>query len=135
MKKFTIFIILLFFVTAVWYHPSRVSVGTGVTERFIERLSVFEDSANSASIHVDLLTELKTELEFLELRYTSIPDTFNQAGTITGIFTLLETLTITILDVVAVPLYILGTLVVFIIDAIILIFNLLSLLDLFTIKV
>lgn len=135
MKKFTIFLILLFFITAIWHNPSRVSVGTGVTERFIERLAVFEDSANSAFIHVDILSELKANLEFLTFRYTSVPDTFDQYGTLNGIFTLLETVAITIVDICAAPFYLLTVLIAFIIDAIILVFNLLSLLDLFTVTI
>ena len=134
MKKFTIFLILLFFTSAILFHPDRVSVGSGVADRFIERLSVFEENGDAVIHHIDILQEVKTELEYLELSYQGIPDTFDNAGTIRGIFMLLKTLTITVMDVLAIPLVIIGAVVVFLVDAIILIFNLLSLLDLFTIK-
>lgn len=131
MKKVTIFLILLFFSSAIIFHPDRVSVGSGVAERFIQRLYVFEESGDAATHHFDILQEVKTELEYLELSYQSIPDTFDNAGTIQGIFMVLETLAITIMDVLAIPLVLIGAIIVFIVDAIILIFNLLSLLDLF----
>lgn len=135
MKKFTIFLILLFFASAILFHPDRVSVGSGVAERFIQRLSFFEENGDAATHHFDILQEVKTELEYLELSYQSIPDTFDNAGTIQGIFIVLETLAITVMDVLAIPLVLIGALIVFIVDSIILIFNLLSLLDLFTIKI
>lgn len=135
MKKFTIFLILLFFASAILFHPDRVTVGSGVTERFLERLSVFEESGNDAIVHFDVLKEVKTELEYLEVSYQSIPDTFDNAGTLQGIFMVLETLAITIMDVLAIPLALIGALIVFLVDAIVLILNLLSLLDLFTIKI
>ena len=135
MKKFTIFLILLFFAAAILFHPDRVSVGSGVAERFIQRLSVFEESGDTAVHHFDILKEVKTELEYLELSYQSIPDTFDNAGTIQGIFMVLKTLATTVMDVLAIPLVLIGALIVFLVDSIILIFNLLSLLDLFTINI
>lgn len=135
MKKLTIFLILLFFTAAIFIHPDRVSVGSGIAERFIEHLHVFEENGNTAKYHFDLLQEVKTELEYLELSYKSIPDTFNNAGTFQGIFMLLETLAVTIFDIAAVPLAIVGLIIVFIIDAIIFIFNLLSMFNIFTINI
>lgn len=135
MKKFTIFLILLFFASAILFHPDRVSVGSGVAERFIQRLSVFEESGNDAIYHFDIIKEVKTELEYLEISYRSIPDTFDNAGTLQGIFMVLETLAITIMDVLAIPLAIIGALIVFLVDSIVLILNLLSLFDLFTINI
>lgn len=135
MKKFTIFLILLFFVSAILFRPDRVTVGSGVAERFIERLSVFEESGDTATHHFDILKEVKTELEYLEISYKSIPDTFETAGTLQGIYMLLKALGTTIMDVLSIPLVLLGAVIVFIVDAIVLIFNLLSLLDLFTIKI
>lgn len=135
MKKLTIFLILLFFTAAIFIHPDRVSVGPAVAERFIEHLYVFEENGITAKYHFNLLQEIKTELEYLELSYKSIPDTFDNAGTLQGIFMLLETLAVTILDIVAVPLIIIGAIIVLIIDAIIIIFNLLSMLDIFTINI
>ena len=48
---------------------------------------------------------------------------------------LLETLAVTIFDIAAVPLAIVGLIIVFIIDAIIFIFNLLSMFNIFTINI
>ena len=135
MKKLTIFLILLFFASALLLHPDRVSVGSGVAERFIHRLYVFQENGDTAIQHFDMLQEVKTQLEHLELSYQSIPDTFDNAGTIQGIFVVLETLALTIMDVLAIPLVVLGAVIVFIVDAIVFIFNLLSLLELFTITI
>lgn len=135
MKKFTIFLILLFFASAILFHPDRVSVGSGIAERFIQRLSVFEENGDAVTHHLDIIQEVKIELEYLKTSYHSIPDTFDNAGTLQGIFLLLKTLTITVLDVLAVPIVLTYAFIVFLIDSIILIFNLLSLLDLFTIKI
>lgn len=135
MKKLTIFLILLFFASSLLLHPDSVTVGSGVAERFIYRLYVFQENGDTALHHFDMLQEVKTQLEFLELSYQSIPDTFDNAGTIQGIFMVLETLAITIMDVLAIPLVLLGSVIVFIVDAIVFIFNLLSLLDLFTIRI
>lgn len=131
MKKVTIFLILLFFASAIIFHPDRVSVGSGVAERFIQRLYIFEENGDRAIHHFDILQEVKTELEYLEISYQSIPDTFENAGTLQGIFMVLETLATTIMDVLAIPLVLIGAIIVFIVDSIILIFNLLSLLDFF----
>lgn len=135
MKNFTIFLIILFFVAAIFFQPERVTVGSAVTEKLIEHLYVFEDTGNTAKQNFDILKEIKTELEYLQISYKSIPDTFSNSGTLQGIFTVLETLATTIMDVLSIPLIFLGAAIVFIVDAIVLIFNLLSLLNIFTISI
>lgn len=135
MKKLTIFLILMFFISALFFHPDRVKVGTGVAERFIVHLYEFEEYGETAKYHFDILEDLKYELEYLEISYKSIPDTFENAGTIQGIFLVLETLAITLMDVIAMPLYLAAVIIVFIVDAIILMFKLVSFIDIFTFNI
>lgn len=135
MKKVCIFFILLYIATCCFYRPDLVSVGTGVADKFITRLDTFEDSAETAWVHLDLLSELKYSLESLKYSYSVLPDVFTQDGVLQGVLVTLRTLTETVLSVTAAPLYILGVLVVFIVDAISLIFNLFTLIDIFTVNI
>lgn len=133
MKKLTIFLILLFFISAIFFNPDNVTVGTAVTDRLLENFSVFEDLSSSAVDHLNRIEHVKIGLQQVTIEYVNIPDTFESAGTLQGIGQLLYSLVLTISYVFSVPLIILGVLISFIIDAITLIFNLLSLLDIFKI--
>lgn len=119
MKKFTIFLIILFFISAIWFGPANVEVGTSLTDRVLLKIDNFSDAANNTRSHQTILEDLQLELEALEFTYQSIPDVFTDQGTLVGLMRVVEFIGLIIMDIFAVPLALVAYVVAFLIDAII----------------
>lgn len=133
MKKVVIFFLCLYVLTCCLYGPSNTQVGSGFTDKLLNNLESFSDASGDSFAHLDLLYDMMNELEVLKERYQAIPDLFaySDAPILVSIGYTLETLAMTILDFIAVPYYLTGALIVWIVDAIKLIFNAYKLIDIF----
>lgn len=133
MKKIIIFFMCLYIFTCCIYSPSNVQVGTGFTERFIVNLEDYSDAAGNSFTHLDLITDIKIEIVYLQERFQSVPGrlTSPDEPSLLGIYYLLETFAMCVVDVLSLPLYLVGFLFVFIVDTINLILNTVDLLDVF----
>ena len=131
MKYLIIFLVILFFISAIWYAPENVRVGSGLSERLMTRIESFSDVANTARLHMDYLQVLKNELEYIKLQIHSIPTSFDESG-ISGLVTLTRVIATVVIDTAALPLLLATYMITFIIDAIVIVFKFLDFFTLFT---
>lgn len=131
MKKITILLIVLFIASVLWFGLEDVEVKPGITDLLVFQFGEFSEAASDARNHLDTLTDLKDKLLGLYLNVGSIPDEFREAGTIQGIFFTLRYLVELLTAVLIVPFYLVKTLVLFIIDAIKMVFELLDFMNIF----
>jgi hypothetical protein len=131
MKYLIIFLVILFFISAIWYAPQNVHVGTGLAERLMTRIESFSEVANTARTHMDYLEVIKRELEFIKTDVHSVPSSFNQSG-INGLITLTRVIASIVIDITALPLFLLTYVIAFIIDSIVIIFKFFDFFTLFT---
>ena len=104
MKKIVIFFLCLYVLTCCIYHPSKVEVGSGFTDKLLNNLESFSDASAESFTHLNLLNDLMVALEALKVRYQAIPDLFvySDAPILVSIGYTLETLAITLLDFIAI---------------------------------
>lgn len=131
MKYLIIFLVILFFLSAIWYAPQNVHVGSGLSERLINRIAAFSDVANTARAHMDYMQVMKNELEYIKLQVHSIPTSFDESG-LAGLVTITRVLATVVIDTVSLPLLIATYLIAFIIDAITIVFQFFNFFTLFT---
>ena len=130
MKHLIIFLVILFFISAIWYAPDNVMVGSGLAERLISRIDSFSDVANTARLHMDYLQVMKNELEYIKIQVHSIPSSFDESG-ISGLVTITRVLANVVIDTAALPLLLATYMITFIIDAIVIVFKFLDFFTLF----
>lgn len=131
MKKITIFLMVLFIASVLWYGLEDIEIRPGITDVLIYQFGEFSEAASDARNHLDSLRDLKDKLLGLYLNVGSIPDEFREAGTIKGIFFTLRYLVELLTAVLIVPFHLGKTLVLFIIDAIKMVFELLDFMNIF----
>lgn len=67
MKKLTIFLMVLFVLSCIWFGPQNVEVQGGLTERFLTKVDNLSEKAGNARYHVTYISDTVFELKDLSL--------------------------------------------------------------------
>ena len=133
MKKFIIFLLCLFVIAGFVFSPEEVGIRKGLTENFIFNIETFSFLYETSKEHLTLVEKISNDLQNIKIEYTQIPDTFENSGTIKGIFQLLKAIELSLILPFTVILRILEVIIQVIVDAVLLVLTIMDFFRIFTI--
>lgn len=133
MKYFIIFLLCFFVVAAFFLGPDKVGIKAGITDNFIDSLEMFSEFATIAKDDITFMQDLSNDLENLTLNYESVPDTFEEEGTLKGLMQVLKSIGLTIAVPFQVILHLFEILIHIIVNVVLLLYTIIQFFNIFTI--
>lgn len=131
MKKLTIFLIILFVLSCIWLGPDNVENRAAITDRFLMKVENLSEKCENARYHITYVSDTIFELKDVVLTISDIPDQFENAGTLAGIFSVIYFIASMIKQTVVVPIVIIGHFIFLLVDLLSIVLALLDFLTLF----